>query len=116
MKTPAGGEAERVREYALLLLSYRERTEKEMTERLGRKGFPPAAVAATVADCRRLGLIDDERFARHGARRPRCFLGTLCRCPRFRSGALRLIGQRLLSRRVGRRSRRHGYRRRRCRR
>ena len=64
MKTPAGSEAERAREYALLLLSYRERTEKEMAERLKRKGFPPEAVAATVADCQRLGLVDDERFAR----------------------------------------------------
>ena len=64
MKPPAGSEAERAREYALLLLSYRERTEKEMGERLKRKGFTPATVAATVADCQRLGLIDEERFAR----------------------------------------------------
>ncbi len=64
MARSESGEAEKARDYALLLLSYRERTEKEMAERLKRKGFPPAAVAAAVADCQRLGLIDDERFAR----------------------------------------------------
>jgi len=61
---PAGKEAEKARDYALLLLSYRERTEKEMEERLRRKAYPEETAAALIADFKRLGLLDDERFAR----------------------------------------------------
>lgn len=61
---PAGSEAEKARDYALLLLSYRERTEKEMAERLRRKSYPAETASALIADFKRLGLLDDERFAR----------------------------------------------------
>jgi regulatory protein len=64
MALSGSGEAEKARDYALLLLSYRERTEKEMAERLQRKNYPAETAAAVIADFKRLGLLDDERFAR----------------------------------------------------
>ncbi|HDR00423.1 MAG TPA: hypothetical protein ENN51_09100 [candidate division WOR-3 bacterium] len=54
----------RAKEYAALLLSYRARTEKEMQERLARKGFAPDIVAAAMARLRELKLLDDEQYAR----------------------------------------------------
>lgn len=64
MARSESGEAEKAREYALLLLSYRERTEKELLERLLRKKYPSAVATPVIADLKRLGLVDDERFAR----------------------------------------------------
>ena len=54
----------RAKEYAALLLSYRARTEKEMSERLARKGFTPDLVEAAMARLRELRLLDDEQYAR----------------------------------------------------
>ncbi|MFO7637740.1 MAG: RecX family transcriptional regulator [bacterium] len=54
----------RAKEYAALLLSYRARTEKEMQERLARKGFAPDIVAAAMDRLRELRLLDDEQYAR----------------------------------------------------
>jgi regulatory protein len=50
-------------QYAWLLLRYRDRSEKEMVQRLGRKGFSEDNAEA-VADYLKLrGYLDDERFA-----------------------------------------------------
>jgi len=49
---------------ALRLISYRERTTAELTERLGRKGFTPAEIDGAIDRLRTLGYIDDARFAR----------------------------------------------------
>lgn len=54
----------RAKEYAALLLSYRARTEKEMRDRLARKGFPPETIEAALARLRELRLLDDEQYAR----------------------------------------------------
>jgi regulatory protein len=54
----------RAKEYAALLLSYRARTEKEMQERLARKGFAPDITAAAMARLRELRLLDDEQYAK----------------------------------------------------
>lgn len=46
------------------LLKLRPRSERELGERLGRKGFPPAVVNAVLKELREKGLVDDARFAR----------------------------------------------------
>lgn len=49
---------------ALKLLAVRDRTEKELRDRLQAAGFDEAVTEETVAWCRRLGYVDDARFAR----------------------------------------------------
>lgn len=51
-------------ESALRLLSYRPRSERELRERLARKGFDWRVVRATLARLRELGYLDDAAFAR----------------------------------------------------
>jgi regulatory protein len=58
----------RARERALRLLTYRERSATELAARLAEDAFPQAVAAAVVADLERVGLVDDERFARMTAR------------------------------------------------
>ena len=48
---------------ALRLLSYRSRSEKEVQRRLERR-FTQDAVARTLSDLRRQGLLDDAAFAK----------------------------------------------------
>ncbi len=64
MSEPAREDIARAREYALLLLDHRDRSFGEMRQRLARKGFATEAAAAVISDLARLGLLDDERFAR----------------------------------------------------
>lgn len=49
---------------ALRLLGYRPRAERELRERLGRRGFPAEVVEATLARLREYGYVDDAAFAR----------------------------------------------------
>lgn len=49
--------------YALRLLGYRDRSEKEMHEKLIKKGFSDKVAHETVAYLRDKGFIDDKRFA-----------------------------------------------------
>lgn len=56
------------RERAYRLLAYRDRTAHELRERLAQDGYPPAVAAALVADLTRMGLVDDDRYARAAAR------------------------------------------------
>lgn len=53
---------------AVQLLKTRERSEKELTSRLQRKGFETDAITAAVDRCREYGYVDDSRFARCKAR------------------------------------------------
>jgi len=53
----------RARGYASRLLSYRERSVKEMADRLARKGFSDGVRAKVVSDLERQGLVNDHRFA-----------------------------------------------------
>lgn len=55
----------RARDYGYLLLSYRDRTEREMRDRLERKGFAPDTVREVLDFFRRGGMVDDEQFARN---------------------------------------------------
>lgn len=53
---------------ALRLLTGREYSEKELVERLRKKGYCTASAEAAVKRCRELGYVDDVRFARERAR------------------------------------------------
>ncbi len=51
-------------ESALRLLNYRERSVKELIDRLAAKRFSPEVISAIVEKLRKLELLDDEKFAR----------------------------------------------------
>ena len=52
------------RRHALRLLKYRGRSERELSERLALKGFPPHVISETVRALREAGLVDDVSLAR----------------------------------------------------
>jgi regulatory protein len=52
------------RDYAFLLLKYRQRSEKEIKDRLKKKKFPEEAISQTLAFLREKKFIDDDTFAR----------------------------------------------------
>ena len=54
----------RAMQYALKLLGYRQRSEREMCGRLERKGFATPVIDRTLAELTRLSLLDDREFAR----------------------------------------------------
>jgi regulatory protein len=54
----------RAKESALALLAVRPRARRELSDRLGRKGFSTDAAAWALEETDRLGLLDDEAFAR----------------------------------------------------
>jgi regulatory protein len=89
----------KARQYALKLLSYRGRSEKELKERMTRKGFSDTLISSTIDHLRNLGLVNDvslaealareatanKFFSRSGARRyllnrgiPRDVIHTVC--------------------------------------
>ena len=53
---------------ALRLLTFRDRSKKELADRLLEKGHSQDAVAEVVSRCTELGYLDDERFAATRAR------------------------------------------------
>jgi len=53
----------KAREVALNLLSYRSRSEKEISEKLKKKGFSPENIEEVIADLKRVNLLDDYEFA-----------------------------------------------------
>ena len=71
-------------ERAMRLLSVRAHTSSELRQKLLRAGFPPAEVAAAVAECEKHHYLDDRLFAEdcsdlwlergHGTRSIRCKL------------------------------------------
>lgn len=52
------------RDRAIRLLAYRERSTGEMETRLAEDGYRTDVIQTVIGDLRRLGLVDDERFAR----------------------------------------------------
>lgn len=56
---------QRAYEAGLRLLAYRPRSEREMRQRLARRGFERPLIDETVERLRRLGYLDDEAFARY---------------------------------------------------
>jgi regulatory protein len=55
---------ETARDRALNLLSFRDRSSRELEQRLLRAGYEPDEVVAALEGLQRVGLVDDERFAR----------------------------------------------------
>jgi regulatory protein len=53
----------RAKQYALKLLSYRGRSEKELEERLLKKGITKNIVSSTINQLKEIGLIDDMALA-----------------------------------------------------
>jgi len=54
---------DKAKQYAFKLLSYRGRSEKELKERLAKKGFSKTVASSTIQDLKHLGLIDDRSLA-----------------------------------------------------
>jgi len=52
------------RDRALNLLSFRDRSRREIEQRLLRAGYEPDEVVGAIEGLERVGLVDDERFAR----------------------------------------------------
>ena len=63
-KGPTGGKRKDIHERALGLLAVRQRSRRELERRLVHAGFEPEAVDAELERLERVGLIDDEAFAR----------------------------------------------------
>jgi regulatory protein len=57
------GEADKALRYAYKLLSYRQRSIKELGDRLRRKGFSPACVRQALERLEGLGYLDDGALA-----------------------------------------------------
>ena len=57
------GSAAKARSYALTLLRYRGRSEKELRDRLRKKGYQQVDIDATVVNLRDSGFLDDEALA-----------------------------------------------------
>jgi regulatory protein len=57
-------ESARALVYAYKLLAYRQRSVKELRDRLKRRGFGPRSVDNALAELSRLGYVDDAALAR----------------------------------------------------
>lgn len=57
-------ENEKAKNYAKLLLSYRERSPKEIEDRLKEKGYSEEVIHRVISDLNETGLLDKKRFAR----------------------------------------------------
>ncbi|MFB0509544.1 MAG: regulatory protein RecX, partial [bacterium] len=49
--------------YAFRLLSYRSRSQKEISERLRNRGYPEPVINTIIEELKNTGLIDDKKFA-----------------------------------------------------
>ncbi len=57
-------ERQQAHDAALRLLAYRPRSEREITQRLARRGLAPEVIQETLERLRERGLLDDAAFAR----------------------------------------------------
>ncbi len=55
---------ERARSYALKLLKFRLRSEREIMERMKKKGYSQETSNKIVSELKKAGLLDDRRFAK----------------------------------------------------
>ena len=53
----------KAREAALSLLSYRARSEKEISQKLKKKGYDQKSIKEVITDLKRVNLLDDYEFA-----------------------------------------------------
>jgi regulatory protein len=58
------GRPKNAREYAFLLLQYRQRSQQEMRQRLKQKHFAPEIIADTIAFLKEKRFLDDAAFCR----------------------------------------------------
>jgi regulatory protein len=63
-KLRARDTVERARALTMDFIARRPRSEAEVRQRLGKKGFEPVVIDEVLARLRELGLVDDEAFAR----------------------------------------------------
>lgn len=56
-------ELSKAKKYALLLIKFRLRSEKELAERLKKKDFSQQAIQETIESLKNNGIIDDRAFA-----------------------------------------------------
>lgn len=61
-------EFEKALNYAFLLLKYRNRTEKELEEKLSKKKYSKEVIIQTINKLKLLGLVDDNKFSKEFAR------------------------------------------------
>ncbi len=61
--------ASEAKEAALSYLGKADATEKKVRDKLRQKGFESEAIEEAIDDLRRVGLLDDERYARSFAKR-----------------------------------------------
>ncbi len=57
----------RGRQYALRLLTIKDRTTNELADRLRRKGFNEDVIDNVIAEMQDLGYVDDKKYAMHFA-------------------------------------------------
>ena len=50
-------------DHALRLIGQRMQSERELRQKLGRREYGPGVIDAVVEDCKRLGYLDDAKFA-----------------------------------------------------
>ena len=62
--TASAANEDHAMQYALFVLGFRQRTEKEMRQRLEGKGYTPEVTDRTLATLTRIGLLDDREFTR----------------------------------------------------
>ena len=55
---------EKAKNYAFLLLKFRQRSAKEITQRLKQKNFDDSVIKETLSFLKRQGFVDDESFAK----------------------------------------------------
>ena len=55
---------EKAKNYAFLLLKFRQRSTKEITQRLKQKNFDDSVIKETLSFLKRQGFVDDESFAK----------------------------------------------------
>lgn len=55
--------ADDARRYSLRLLGYKGRSERELREKLARKGYPEDTISVTLGYLKRVGYLDDHELA-----------------------------------------------------
>ncbi len=80
---------EKARSYALRLLKARIRSERELVERMKRKGYSKEVSEKIASDLKRVGLLNDQRFARLFALDE---IELRCKGPRYIKYKLKMFG------------------------
>ena len=60
---PDADEIKRAKKTAFKFLAYRDRTQEEIRRHLAKKEIPPSVIQEAVTDLKKLGYINDRKFA-----------------------------------------------------